>query len=249
MIPAAGWMVVVVPAYQAGSTLRDTLERIPPETWEAIGHLIVIDDGSTDDTLRIARKLAEENPKIRPLPNGRNLGYGPTVRRGLIEARSMGCEVAAILHADGQYPPERLLEFAAILGRRKLALLQGSRHLSGGARRGGMPIYKILAGKILVALENRVFALRLTDYHSGFLFHHRTALERIPYESLSDSFDFDLEVIACARAAGLPVGEEAIETRYADEVSHLRPIPYGMRVLGVLRRYGGGHYHRLVGRP
>lgn len=112
-----------------------------------------------------------------------------------------------------------------------------------------MPLYKIVAGRILVALENRTFGLDLTDYHSGFLFHHRRALDRLPYRALGDSFDFDLQAIACAAAAGLPVGEEAIATRYADEISHLRPIPYGLRVLRVLRLYRAGHFHRLLSVP
>lgn len=238
-------LFVVMPAYQAESTLAATIARIPEGAWSGIERLLVVDDGSTDATLEIALRLARANPRIEVRSNGVNLGYGPTVGSGLEAAKASVCDVAGILHADGQYPPERILEFASICRDRGLALLQGSRHKSGSARQGGMPLYKIVAGRALVALENRVFGLALTDYHSGFLFHDRRALEAIPYARLGSSFDFDLQAIACAVALGLPVGEEAIETRYAGEVSHLRPIPYGLRVLKVLREFRGGHFHRL----
>lgn len=240
---------VVIPAFQAAATLRETIGRIPSAAWDHLERVFVVDDGSRDGTGDLARSLASHHPSIEVFTHPTNLGYGPSVRRGLEAAGNSGCEVAAVLHADGQYPPERILEFSSLCRDRGLALLQGSRHLAGGARRGGMPLYKILAGRLLVALENRTFGLHLTDYHSGYLFHHRRALDRLPYGELGRSFDFDLQVIACAVAAGLPVGEEAIATRYADEVSHLRPIPYGLRVLRVLRLYRAGHFHRLLSAP
>lgn len=236
---------VVVPAYQAEATLEATVGRIPSEAWDSIATLLVLDDGSRDGTMEAAHRLEALHPKVRSTRSMRNRGYGPTVRAGLEEARASDCDVAAVLHADGQYPPERLLDFARIRQDRGLALLQGSRHRSGGARKGGMPLYKIAAGFALCALERRVLGLPLTDFHSGFLLHGRQALDRIPYEKLGASFDFDLQVLACAAALGLPVGEEAIPTRYAGEVSHLRPIPYGLRVLSVLHRFRAGEFHRL----
>lgn len=238
-------LFVIVPAYQAQSTLHETILRIPVADWDRLQKVVIVEDGSRDRTGEVADALAGEFPKIEVLRNGRNRGYGPTVKRGLEEARKSGCEMAAVLHADGQYPPERLVEFADLCTRRNLSLLQGSRHRAGGARKGGMPLYKIVAGKILVALENRTFGLSLSDYHSGYLFHHRSALDHIPYNALGDSFDFDLQVVACARSLGLSVGEEAIATRYAGEESHLNPITYGLRVLKVLVRYKRGDFKSL----
>ena len=238
-------LFVVMPAYQAESTLATTVARVPEGAWPGIERLLIIDDGSTDSTMAVALDLAHANPRIEVRSNGINLGYGPTVGSGLESARASPCDVAGVLHADGQYPPERIMEFASLCRDRGLSLLQGSRHKSGSARQGGMPLYKIAAGRILVALENRVFGLALTDYHSGYLFHDRRALQSIPYARLGSSFDFDLQAIACAVALGLPVGEQAIATRYAGEVSHLRPIPYGLRVLKVLRDFRRGHFHRL----
>ena len=121
-------------------------------------------------------------------------------------------------------------------------VLQGSRHKDGTALAGGMPRYKWLSGKILTWLENKTFGLAMTDYHSGFLLYSRRAAQEIPFEELSSYFDFDLEVIASARARGLVVAEQGIPTRYADEESHLNPIWYGLRCLRVMLRYRLGRY-------
>jgi hypothetical protein len=104
-----------------------------------------------------------------------------------------------------------------------------------------MPLYKYLGNALLNRLENRTLQLSLTDYHSGYLLYGRRALE-LPFQGLSDSFDFDLEVIASARARGLAVGEAPVPTHYGDEVSHLNPLTYGLRVLRVMWNYKRGRY-------
>lgn len=236
-----------IPAYQAESTLGSVFERIPSDLRPHLERIVVVVDGCTDRTQQIAEHWMYRDHRIDLVVHPRNLGYGPSVRDGLVALAQSSCEIAVCLHADGQYPPEYVLPLARTMIDRNLDLLQGSRHLSGGARDGGMPLYKIVAGKILVMLENRVFGKKMTDYHSGFLFYSRRALDRIPFDQLGASFDFDLQVIACSCAIGLQVGEEPIPTRYAGEVSHLNPLSYGARVLKVLRRYRRGEFHRLCG--
>jgi hypothetical protein len=97
----------------------------------------------------------------------------------------------------------------------------------------------------LTALENRIFHLALTDYHSGFLVYARSVFDTIQYTALSGSFDFDLEMIAAARAAGLQIGELPIPTRYQGEISYLNPVTYGMRVMRVMARYLMGRYKKV----
>ena len=151
-------------------------------------------------------------------------------------------EYIVCLHADGQYPPESVLPFVAYMAEHGVDVLQGSRHREGTALEGGMPRYKWLAGKILTWMENRAFGLEMTDYHSGFMLYSRRAASTIPFDELSTYFDFDLEVIASARARGLVVDEQGIPTRYADEESYLNPIWYGLRCLRVMLRYRMGFY-------
>jgi glycosyltransferase involved in cell wall biosynthesis len=236
---------IFIPAYNAGETLDGVLERIPADVWPDVRVVIIVDDGSRDGTARVARAWSARNPVIRTHSFEENRGYGAAVRHGLAVCRAEGCEAAVCLHADGQYPPERIGEFRAHMGEQGIDVLQGSRHLDGRALAGGMPLYKYLAGKALTRLENLCLGHRLTDPHSGFLFYSRRALETLPVERLSGYFDFDLEVIACALAAGLRVGELAIPARYGTERSYLNPVVYGLRALRISALYRTGHYRRL----
>jgi glycosyltransferase involved in cell wall biosynthesis len=233
---------IFIPAYQAEKTLASVIERIPEDFWPDVARVFVINDGSTDATDRVARELAARQPKIEVVTQPENRGYGAAVRKGLKLVLTTDAGYAVCLHADGQYPPEKLPEFVPWMAAHGVDVLQGSRHKEGTARQGGMPFYKVVAGRILTWLENRTFGLRMTDYHSGFMLYSRRAVETIPFDRLSTYFDFDLEVIAVARARGLVVDELGIPTRYADEESHLNPIWYGLRCLRVMLRYRLGRY-------
>jgi glycosyltransferase involved in cell wall biosynthesis len=233
---------IFIPAYNAAETIAEVVERIPKDLWPDIGVVMVIDDGSKDGTAEAVAAMSRKYPKLGVYSFDRNRGYGHAVRRGLGFCRESGSEYSVCLHADGQYPPEKLVSFLAYMQRHRVDILQGSRHLPGTAREGGMPLYKIAAGKSLTWLENRCFGLDFTDYHSGFMFYSRRALRSIPFEKLSSYFDFDLEVIAMARARGLKVAELGIPTRYAGEKSHLNPWKYGLRTLKVMVKYRMGRY-------
>jgi glycosyltransferase involved in cell wall biosynthesis len=234
-------LVVVIPAFNAARHIEGVLARIEQLAGLAVSRVIVVNDGSTDATRDRVLRAPFTRAPLELVDREANGGYGAAMKDGLSAAARSGAELVACVHADGQYSPEALPRLVAALRERRLDLLQGSRIASGTARSGGMPLYKIAANAILNRIENRTLGLRLTDYHSGYLLYGRRALE-LPIQQLSSSFDFDLEVIACARARGLSVGEEPIPTHYGDEVSHLQPITYGLRVLRVMWRYRRGHY-------
>ncbi len=233
---------IFIPAFNAGKTLAEVVNRIPNDLWADIGIVAVINDGSVDDTEFIAKKIKEKYPKVICHSFPKNKGYGAAVRRGLGYCRESGSQFSVCLHADGQYPPEKLVTFISHMQRHRIDLLQGSRHLAGTAKQGGMPFYKRLAGQLLCQLENYCFGLNLTDYHSGYLVYGQKAIHSIPFEKLSGYFDFDLEVIASACALNLKIEELPIPTRYADEKSYLNPLRYGFKVLSVLWRYRRGYY-------
>jgi glycosyltransferase involved in cell wall biosynthesis len=233
---------IVMPAYNAQEHIRGVFDRIPADLWSGIAYAWVIDDGSTDRTAAIMNDLSAANPKIRPLRFDGNRGYGAALKWGLSLCRDDGCDIAVCLHADGQYPPEVIADAAVVMRSRSLDIIQGSRIASGGALSGGMPLYKFVANRALTFFENRVFGLSLTDYHSGMLFYSRRALSALPFDRFSDSFDFDVEVIACGRARNLAIGEIAIPTHYGNEISHVRSISYGFRVLNVMKKYTLGRY-------
>jgi glycosyltransferase involved in cell wall biosynthesis len=233
-------LAVVIPAYNAGAHIVGVLQRLALAGPE-LSRVIVVDDGSVDDTAQRVRASAFERAPLTLLRRPKNGGYGAAVKDGLDAARAAAADVVACVHADGQYSPEELPALCRALAERKLDLLQGSRIASGTALSGGMPLYKYVANALLNRIENHTLQLAMSDYHSGYLIYGRSALS-LPYRRLSNSFDFDLEVIASARARGLSVGEEPIRTHYGDEVSHLNPLTYGLRALRVMWNYRRGRY-------
>jgi glycosyltransferase involved in cell wall biosynthesis len=235
---------VFIPAFNAERTIVSVISRIPLKDWKKIHRVFVIDDGSSDQTRNRVAVLAESNEKIVLFSLTRNRGYGTAVKKGLELCWLEDPDFCVCLHADGQYPPEKIIPFVTFMAKNSVDILQGSRHKAGTALSGNMPIYKYVFGKLLVLLENAVFGLRMTDYHSGYLLYSRRALTTIPFEDFSSYFDFDLEVIASARACGLRIEELPISTHYGNEKSYLNPVTYGIRVLGVLIRYGRGLYDR-----
>jgi glycosyltransferase involved in cell wall biosynthesis len=238
-------LAVVVPAYNAARHLAGVVERVVAARPPGLARVVIVDDGSRDDTAGVAAALAAASPLVTLVRRPRNGGYGAAMKDGLAAARADGAERAASVHADGQYSPEALPGLLRALDERGLDLLQGSRIAGGGARgarAGGMPRYKVAGNWALNQLERRVLALALTDFHSGYLVYGPRALAELPFARLSDSFDFDMEAIAAARARGLAVGEAPIPTHYGDEVSYLNPVTYGLRVLRVLWRFKMGAY-------
>jgi glycosyltransferase involved in cell wall biosynthesis len=234
-------VVVVMPAYEAERHVAAVIARLRALELP-LAQIIVVNDGSRDGTREAVAALANGRIPVRLIDRPLNGGYGAAMKDGLDAAKACDPEIVATVHADGQYSPEALPELVASLRARALDLLQGSRIAGGSALAGGMPRYKYVANALLNRLENHTLGLQLTDYHSGYLLYARRALAQLPFRTLSDSFDFDLECIAAARCRGLRVGEAPIPTHYGDEVSHLQPIAYGMRVLRVLWNYRRGQY-------
>lgn len=235
-------LAIVIPAFNAERQLGQVLDRIAQTALPELLAMIVVDDGSRDGTRALAEARARTDSRLELVVRPRNGGYGAAMKDGLERARERGAEHVACVHADGQYSPEALPRLLRLLRDQELDLLQGSRIAGGGALSGGMPLYKYVGNALLNRLENLTLGLGLSDYHSGYLVYGPRALSTLPFRSLSNSFDFDLEVIASARARGLAVAEAPIPTRYGDEVSHLNPLDYGLRVLRVLYNYRRGSY-------
>jgi len=236
---------VLIPAYNAGATIEKVFARIPAGARRRITRYVVVNDGSIDETAAALARLQTRYPNLTVLTHTQNQGYGAAEKTLLACALREKADVGIILHADGQYSPECIPELLRPFDEDTADLVQGSRMLDGGALKGGMPLYKFIANKSLTAIENATFGMKLAEYHSGFMLYSKKTLESIPFQKLSDSFDFDLEMIVMARVKGLRIVEIAIPTVYAGEVSHLRPIRYGMKVLSVVWSYKRQKYARL----
>ena len=236
---------ILMPAYNAGATIEKVFARVPPETRKRIRRYVAVNDGSTDDTASALERLQNEFPNLVVLNHPANRGYGEAEKTLLRYSLAERAEVGIVLHSDGQYSPEKIPDLLAPFDRDAADLVQGSRMVGGGALAGGMPLYKFVANKALTAIENRAFGMHLAEYHSGYMLYSRKALETIPFEKLSNSFDFDLEMLVLARVKGLRIAEVAIPTIYAGEKSHLNPVRYGLDVLTIVRNYRRGKYHAM----
>ena len=225
-------VVVVMPAYNAGRTLRMTYEELPKE---AVNLVILVDDGSTDQTLEIARELG-----LEIFVHNKNYGYGANQKTCYTEALKAGADVVVMVHPDYQYDPTLVPQMIEPIERGEADIVLGSRLKSGSALAQGMPWWKFVANRVLTWLENRVFRLSLSEYHTGYRAFRREVLETVNFPANSDGFVFDQEIIAQAVAARFRIAEIAVPTRYFAEASSAgvaASTVYGLRILAVLFWY------------
>lgn len=236
---------IVIPSYCAAKTLPGVLTRIPKAFWEN-GIAIIVNDKSPDDTGAVADDLKTQWPGLHVVHHEVNQGYGGAQKSGLKQGLALGADAFAIVHSDGQYAPEVVLDLIAPILEKRFHIVQGSRMIAGGAREGGMPLTRYLPNRILTAMENIVFGTRMAEFHSGYMLYSRTLLEQVPFDRLQNNYNFDAEMIVLAHLTGLECAQLPIPTRYDDEVSSLKPIPYGINVLKMMGRHLGGHYRNLL---
>lgn len=230
-------IVVIMPAYNAEKTIGDVFKRVPKDAYKRIFEFIVINDGSEDDTENVVKNLKKKYKKIKLVNHEHNKGYGRAQKTGYREALKDGADIAVLLHSDGQYAPELLLEMIKPIEEGEADIVGGSRMLGGKALEGNMPLVRYYGNIFLTKLENFVFRMNLTSYHDGYKAYSRKALEEIPFEKYSNDFYFDSEMLVGAKRKNLKIVEIPIPTRYAGEKSYLNPIKYGFGVLGVIFKY------------
>jgi len=225
-------VVVVMPAYNAGRTLRLTYEELPKDT---VSLVILVDDGSTDATLDVARQLG-----LEIFVHNRNYGYGANQKTCYAEALRAGAEIVVMVHPDYQYDPRLVPQIIEPILRGEADVVLGSRLKAGSALQQGMPWWKWVANRFLTGLENRVFGLTLSEYHTGYRAFRREVLETVNFGANSDGFVFDQEIIAQVVAARFRIAEIAVPTRYFPEASSaglLASVTYGLRILAALFWY------------
>ena len=222
-------VVVVMPAYNAGRTLRLTYEELPKDT---VNLVILVDDGSTDATLEVARQLG-----LEIFVHNRNYGYGANQKTCYAEALRAGADVVVMVHPDYQYDPRLVPQIIEPIVRGEADVVLGSRLKSGSALAQGMPWWKYVSNRLLTAVENRVFGLTLSEFHTGYRAFRREVLESVNFALNSDGFVFDQQIIAQVVAGGFRIAEIAVPTRYfpeASSASFFASLVYGLRILAVL---------------
>jgi len=232
-------LAVIIPAYNSEKGIAATLARLAavlPVLPAA--DVLLVDDGSSDGTSAAAAAAAKKlGFGLRTLTHPSNRGYGAAQKTGLAEALRLGCRAAVLLHSDGQYAPEELPAMTQTLLDGSADVAAGSRLLSGLALKQGMPPARYWANRWLTALENLVFGLDFAEYHSGYMGYSAAALRQIKFETLTDKFHFDGEMLLCAGKLGLRVAQVPVSACYGPGSSSLAPLPYLGEIAGVLFRY------------
>lgn len=225
-------VVVIMPAYNAAKTLKLTYLELPREVVDLV---LLVDDGSTDETLRIARQLG-----LEIFLHNRNYGYGGNQKTCYIEALKANADIIVMVHPDYQYDPTALPQIIAPIERGEADVVLGSRLMGVSPMKQGMPWWKYYGNRLLTSLENAVFGLQLSEYHTGYRAFQRRVLETVNFHVNSDGFIFDQEVITQIVEADFRIKEVSVPTRYfpeASSASFKASVIYGLGILWLLLRY------------
>ncbi len=230
-------LIVIMPAYNAEKTLRQTYEELPHDY---VDEVILVDDASRDETSRVAKELG-----IKTIIHPENKGYGGNQKTCYTEALRHGADIVVMVHPDYQYSPRLVTAMASMIASGHYDVVLGSRILGGGAMKGGMPAYKYIANRFLTLVENIALGVKLSEYHTGFRAFTREVLETLPLNENSDDFVFDSEMLVQTVYFGFRIGELSCPTRYFKEASSInfrRSVKYGFGVLGSIMKFIAGRW-------
>ena len=219
-------LVVIMPAYNAEKTLIKTYNEIPKDI---VDEIILADDASTDNTVEISEKL-----NIKTIIHRTNKGYGANQKTCYDYALKENPDIIIMLHPDYQYTPKLIYAMASLIAVGEYDVVLASRILGRGALKGGMPVYKYIANRLLTFFQNLVLGYKLTEYHTGFRAYSSEVLKKIPYKKNSDDFIFDNEILIQIIYHGFKIAEISCPTKYFPEASSInfrRSIKYGLGIV------------------
>lgn len=222
-------VVVVMPAYNAAKTLRQTCDEVT--SLGIVDRIILVDDASQDDTVAVARTL----PNVQVAVHERNRGYGANQKTCYRLALEAGADIVIMVHPDYQYTPQLIPAMASLIASGLYPCVLGSRILGGGSLRGGMPWWKYVANRALTFAENVLLGAKLSEYHTGYRAFSREILERLSLAENSDDFVFDNQMLAQIVWHGYAIAEVTCPTKYFPEASSInfrRSVRYGLGCLG-----------------
>jgi glycosyltransferase involved in cell wall biosynthesis len=226
-------VVVVLPAYNAASTIEKTIAEIPRDI---VDEIVLVDDKSSDNTIDVAKRIGIQHI----ISHTQNKGYGGNQKSCYKKALELNADIIIMLHPDYQYTPKLLLAMVSIIGNDLYKVVFASRILGKGALKGGMPMYKYIANRFLTFFQNLLMNQKLSEYHTGYRAYHREVLETINFDDNSDDFIFDNEMVAQIFYNNFEIAEVTCPTKYFEEASSInlnRSITYGFGVLKVSLLY------------
>ena len=222
-------LVIVLPAYNAELTLRQTYAEIP---WDIVDEVVLVDDNSRDNTVAVAKELGIHHV----IKHEKNRGYGGNQKTCYNKALELGADIVIMLHPDYQYTPKLIPSMAWLIANDVYQCVLGARTLGKGALHGGMPLYKYVFNRGLTFFENVMLRQKLAEYHTGYRAFSGEILRRINYEINNEDFVFDNEMLSQIIYLGYEIAEITCPTRYFEEASSInfrRSVVYGLGVLRV----------------
>jgi glycosyltransferase involved in cell wall biosynthesis len=221
-------VVVVMPAYNAAQTVRQTYQEVMEQAF--VDAVILVDDKSRDDTVAVAKALPGMKVHVHPA----NRGYGGNQKTCYRLALEEGADIVVMIHPDYQYTPKLLPAMVSIIGNGLHPCVLGSRILGNYALKGGMPSWKYVANRFLTLAENILLGAKLSEYHTGYRAFSRELLETVSTTANSDDFVFDNQMLAQILWYGYTIGEVSCPTKYFKEASSInftRSLKYGFGCL------------------
>ncbi len=222
-------VAVVLPAYNAASTLEKTYREIP---FDLVDEVILVDDASKDNTVEVGTALGIKHI----IKHEKNKGYGGNQKTCYTKALELEADIVVMLHPDYQYTPKLLVAMISIIGNEVYPVVFGSRILGGGALKGGMPLYKYVFNRCLTLTQNMLLNQKLSEYHTGYRAFNRQVLTSINFMRNSDDFVFDNQMVSQIFYAGFEIAEVTCPTKYFPEASSInfsRSMTYGIGCLQV----------------
>ena len=193
-------IVVVMPAYNAARTLRQTYDEVMAQG--IVDLVIVVDDASQDETVAVARTLDRVQVEVHPS----NRGYGANQKTCYRLALAAGADIVVMVHPDYRSTPKLIPPMAALIASGLYSCVLASRILGGGALSGGMPLWKYIANRCLTLAENLLIGAKLSEY-TGYRAFSRRLLERLPLDENSDDFVFDNQVLVMSLPSAMQLAK------------------------------------------
>ena len=222
-----------MPAYNAYNTLEKTYNEVP---FSIVDDVILVDDYGSDNTFELANKLGIKYV----IRHEYNKGYGGNQKTCYNKALNLKADIIVMLHPDYQYTPKLIESMCSIIANELYPVVLGSRILGKGALKGGMPIYKYVANRILTLFQNILMNQKLSEYHTGFRAFSADVLNGIKYNENSDDFIFDNQMLAQIMFKGYEIGEITCPTKYFEDASSInfkRSFIYGIGVIMTSLKY------------
>lgn len=237
-------IVVVMPAYNAAKTLKQTYHELPHDV---VDEVVLVDDHSNDETAELAHSIGINHVIV----HDENLGYGGNQKTCYRYALNLGADIVIMVHPDYQYTPKLCTSMASLIANGVYDCVLGSRILGTGALKGGMPKYKYIANRLLTMFQNIMLNYKLSEYHTGYRAFSRKLLQQLPLDENSNDFVFDNQMLLQIIFAGYQIGEITCPTLYMEDASSIsfrRSVQYGLGIIRSTIEYKLCKWHLLSAR-